>query len=300
MLASLPETEPNDKILLGNNLNTSNDDNQNLSLSSSASQPEQNFSGSEDQNAPNTPEREISSERLNRALESIANQATYELTNNHCKTDETKSDFTSLSINYELEILKLKKKVQQLKNDNIILSTCISNEVKENALLEDKLKSGKVEGGETLNKIYELISYKNNENIFNFFNRLNEKYNEEKSREEFIKGLEEIYVKINNLQQSSGEQNNIKVIWRWLKQLVKDLKIIDDENQNIQAQIEHISQEGESYQQYCESIFRDYGLRDIEDLKAFIHELLVRKTIDEKRVHKLKQVLMGNGGHVEN
>ena len=68
---------------------------------------------------------------------------------------------------------------------------------------------------------------------------------------------------------------------------IKDLLIEKEKN----ARIKVTQKENNLYQEYCTELITRYNLNSIFELKQFINSLLLKNTINKKRVEKLRKVL---------
>ena len=85
-------------------------------------------------------------------------------------------------------------------------------------------------------------------------------------------------------------QENFEVI----EPVTENTTTNNNENENIIEEINNVSQDIANYKGYCDGLIQNLGLHSVEELKGFVNELILKKNIDRKRVHKLKKVLVGN------
>ena len=134
---------------------------------------------------------------------------------------------------------------------------------------------------EILPKLTEMINYLN-------------KYNNEensKIKEDLISKLKSLYIATTDYKDSK-DNISIQDLWRWIKQLinnVKQLSIEKEKNEEIYKKNNY-----EVYKKYCEKLIKEFGLNSFDELKFFINDLLTKNNINKKRVEKLRKVLMNN------
>ena len=202
------------------------------------------------------------------------------------------------SINkYKNEINKLKKEIQNLENSNDILS----NQLKEEEKRNEELNIIKNEKEENDNSILMDISHCLQVDSFDeiipklteMINYLNKYNNEEnaKIKEDLISKLKSLYIATTDYKDSK-DNISIQDLWRWIKQLinnVKQLSIEKEKNEEIYKKNNY-----EIYKKYCEKLIKEFGLNSFDELKFFINDLLTKNNINKKRVEKLRKVLMNN------
>lgn len=212
---------------------------------------------------------------------------TYEINKSEYVSKEDE-EFANKSIKYEIEILRLKKEIQNLDTENTFLSAQLSEQEKNNKTIEDDINKENTLIAQ-INKSLNIDVYK--DNASEQLNKMNSEYNEEMAKNEFINGLRTLYVSQNNVAESDVD---IKTIWRWIKALIASVDELNNENENIIEEINNVSQDIENYKGYCDGLIQNLGLHSVDELKGFVNELILKKNIDRKRVHKLKKVLVGN------
>lgn len=212
---------------------------------------------------------------------------TYEINKSEYVNKEDE-EFANQSIKYEIEILRLKKEIKNLDTENIFLSAQLNEQKNNNNTMENDI-----------NKENTLISQINNslnidiykDNVSEHLNKMNSEYNEALAKDEFINGLRTLYLSQNNVEESDV---SIKTIWRWIKALIASVDELNNENESIIEEINNVSQDIENYKGYCDGLIQHLELNSVDELKGFVNELILKKNIDRKRVHKLKKVLVGN------
>jgi hypothetical protein len=208
-----------------------------------------------------------------------------------------KNDYNSSINKYQSEINKLKKEIESLENSNDILS----NQLKEEEKRNEELNIIKNEKEENDNSILLDISHCLQVNSFDeilpklteMINYLNKYNNDENSKikEDLISKLKSLYIATNDIKESK-DNISIQDLWRWIKQLinnVKQLSVEKDKNEEIYKQNNY-----EIYKNYCEKLIKEFGLNSFDELKFFINDLLTKNNLNKKRVEKLKKVLMNN------
>ena len=207
------------------------------------------------------------------------------------------NDYNNSINKYQNEINKLKKEIESLENSNDILS----NQLKEEEKRNEELNIIKNEKEENDNSILLDISHCLQVNSFDeilpklteMINYLNQYNNDENSKikEDLISKLKSLYIATNDIKESK-DNISIQDLWRWIKQLinnVKQLSIEKDKNEEIYQQNNY-----EIYKNYCEKLIKEFGLNSFDELKFFINDLLTKNNLNKKRVEKLKKVLMNN------
>mgnify|MGYP002624564625 CR=1 FL=1 len=207
------------------------------------------------------------------------------------------NDYNSSINKYQSEINKLKKEIESLENSNDILS----NQLKEEEKRNEELNIIKNEKEENDNSILLDISHCLQVNSFDeilpklteMINYLNKYNNDENSKikEDLISKLKSLYIATNDIKESK-DNISIQDLWRWIKQLinnVKQLSVEKEKNEEIYKQNNY-----EIYKNYCEKLIKEFGLNSFDELKFFINDLLTKNNLNKKRVEKLKKVLMNN------
>lgn len=209
---------------------------------------------------------------------------TYEL---HKSSYISKEDeeFANQSIKYEIEIMKLKKEIKNLQTQNIFLNAQINEQETEINSLQNDIETA----NPIIDKINEYIQQNTGDNSpMHYIQKISSEYNEVLAKEEFVNGLKTLYLSQNTV---NSDQIDIKTIWRWVKQLVSLVNDLNVENEKIVEQINITSQNQNNYINYCNELIQNLGLNSVEQLKRYINELILKKNIDNKRVHKLRKML---------
>ena len=204
---------------------------------------------------------------------------------------------------YEEEIARLKQEISNLENDNDILSNQLIEEERKNEELH-QLKNEKEESDnsilsdishclqvssfeEILPKLTEMINYLTNYN--------NDK--KSKMKEDIISKLKSLYIITND---SKEKKDNISIqdLWRWIKQLIKEVDELSLEKEKYEEMYNKNS--NDVYKNFCEKLIKEFGLNSFDELKFFINDLMTKNDLNKKRVEKLRKVLMNNNNDSDN
>ncbi len=198
------------------------------------------------------------------------------------------------NIEYELEIQRLKKQYNSLKFRNKFLLTKLDDLIKSNTLLEEDINTNILDKY-GINEIINDYSFSNNN--LNSFEKINEIYlicEDLNLKNELINGLKTLYIlKNNEFQIGKNEELNIKVIWRWIKNLIENIKNTNEEVNNFKIGLEHLKEEKQIFKDFCLDLMEKFNIEDIEELKNQINSLIINRNIEKKRINKLKKVLTG-------
>ena len=137
-----------------------------------------------------------------------------------------------------------------------------------------------------LNKIDEI--YPKLTEIINYINKnIDEKNPNNKARDELIKNIENLY---RNLTNDKNENIELKILWRWVKHLINNIKkLLNEKEQNEQIYKELLI--NDIYKNFCVELIDEYNLNNINELKEFIFDLLERNDTNRKGELKLKNIL---------
>ena len=215
-------------------------------------------------------------------------------------------DLSSLDsdVKYTTLINQLKNQIIQLENKNILLSKEIETENKKNIdlynILNNKEKDienilEKIKKYLKLNKIDEI--YPKLTEIINYINNnIDEKNPNNKARDELIKNIENLY---RNLTNDKNENIELKILWRWVKHLINNIKkLLNEKEQNEQIYKELLI--NDIYKNFCVELIDEYNLNNINELKEFIFDLLERNDENRKRELKLKNILFDSDSNNNN
>ena len=106
-------------------------------------------------------------------------------------------------------------------------------------------------------------------------------------KEEFINGLKTLYL----LKNKNNEELSIKKLWRWLKDIIENIRNINDENENFKTGLEHLKQEKDIFKNFCLDLMSQLNIKNIDGLKNYINSLIMKRNIEKKRISQLKKVL---------
>ena len=207
------------------------------------------------------------------------------------------NDYNNSINKYQNEINKLKKEIENLENSNDILS----NQLKEEEKRNEELNIIKNEKEENDNSILLDISHCLQVNSFDeilpklteMINYLNKYNNEESSKikEDLISKLKSLYIATTDSKESK-DNISIQDLWRWIKQLINNVKQLSIEKEKNEEMYKKNNYE--IYKKYCDKLIKEFGLNSFDELKFFINDLLTKNNINKKRVEKLRKVLMNN------
>lgn len=181
---------------------------------------------------------------------------------------------------YQEEIARLKAKNITLKHQNQILL---------NELNKSQMNKKKSNEEESIQELLQYLGISSKEEIIPRLQEIINSNNETALRDEFISKLNMLYIELTG-KNSNNNNVNIKELWSWIKQLIntiKDLLIEREQNERIKV----TQKENNLYQEYCTELIKRYNLNSIFELKQFINSLLLKNTINKKRVEKLQKVL---------
>lgn len=112
--------------------------------------------------------------------------------------------------------------------------------------------------------------------------------NESSIRNELIAKMKSLYIALTGT--NNEKEVDIKLIWRWIKHLIRTVKEMANEKENTLHLINNVN-DSLAYRDFCVSLIEDNGLGSIAELQGFIKELYAKANIGEKRIDKLKKVL---------
>lgn len=118
--------------------------------------------------------------------------------------------------------------------------------------------------------------------------------NNEQLRNEFVSKIKELYRELTGDNTEKEGQEEILTIWNWIKGLMKMIKDLLNENDKLKRLNNPVKFERGDMLGYITKLMKTYNLRDIPQLQEFIDNLLMKNTINKKRVEKLKKVLTKN------
>ncbi len=206
-------------------------------------------------------------------------------------------DLSSLEsdVKYTTLINQLKNQIIQLENKNILLSKEIETENKKNIDLYNILNNKEKDIENILEKIKKYLKLNKIDEIYpklieivNYINiNIDEKNPNNKARDELIKNIENLY---RNLTNDKNENIELKILWRWVKHLINNIKkLLNEKEQNEQIYKELLI--NDIYKNFCVELIDEYNLNNINELKEFIFDLLERNDTNRKGELKLKNIL---------
>ena len=108
-----------------------------------------------------------------------------------------------------------------------------------------------------------------------------------------IKNIENLY---RNLTNDKNENIELKILWRWVKHLINNIKkLLNEKEQNEQIYKELLI--NDIYKNFCVELIDEYNLNNINELKEFIFDLLERNDINKKRELNLKNILFDSNSN---
>ena len=211
---------------------------------------------------------------------------------NNCVSNE-ENEFINQSLQYEIEIMNLKKEIKSLTTQNVFLKAQLNEQEFQNEELLQKINGTNPQYQHIINTVEDMLNTtvsltdnKSSDKLENI--KLN--YQQSLTYEQFIIELKELYYQYNN----TSNQVDIHRLWQWVNELVNQIENIENDNNKLNEHMNLIEHSNEKYRNYCHELILNLGLNSIEQLQGFINDLLIKKTIDQKRVRKLRKVLIGN------
>lgn len=80
-------------------------------------------------------------------------------------------------------------------------------------------------------------------------------------------------------------KNDIKELWRWLKKILKDSIKTHETKPAEQLKMEECKE-------FCDNIIKDFGLKDVKELKGYMNDLAAKNVKNKTRVERMKKLLM--------
>ena len=208
---------------------------------------------------------------------------------------------------YKAEIDRLKKEINDLKNDNEYLNNQLKEEQRKNEQLFS-IQKAKDENensilaeishclqvasfDEILPKLNEVINYLNN-NVNNNSQKNKTNDGNNKIRDELISKLQNLYLSLTGSDEKK-EEVTIKILWRWIKHLINTVKQLAlEKEQNIET-YQKMNEIGE-YKEYCDELISVFNLQNLDELKLFMEENFF------KQINKDNQQEMRNMPNMQN
>lgn len=200
--------------------------------------------------------------------------------NNHYINKENTVSNTTIIQQYQEEIARLKAKNITLKHQNQILL---------NELNKSQMNKKNSKEEESIQELLNYLGIASKEEIIPRLQEIINSNNETALRDEFISKLNMLFIELTG-KNTNNNNVNIKELWSKIKQMIntiKDLLIEKEKNDRIKV----TQKENNLYQEYCTELITRYNLNNIFELKQFINSLLLKNTINKKRVEKLQKVL---------
>lgn len=101
------------------------------------------------------------------------------------------------------------------------------------------------------------------------------------SKDEFINSVYSLY--LTTMPPNKKKKTDISDLWEWIQSNHKNSEIAVREGRN--------DNENDVYKQYCEGIMEEYDLKNFEEMKEFLDELLLKNNKNEKFVEGMKKIL---------
>ena len=208
---------------------------------------------------------------------------------------------------YKAEIDRLKKEINDLKNNNEYLNNQLKEEQRkneqlfsiqkakdenENSILSEISHCLQVASfDEILPKLNEVINYLNN-NVNNNSQKNKANDGNNKIRDELISKLQNLYLSLTGSDEKK-EEVTIKILWRWIKHLINTVKQLAlEKEQNIET-YQKMQEIGE-YKEYCDELISVFNLQNLDELKLFMEENFF------KQINKDNQQEMRNMANMQN
>ena len=232
-------------------------------------------------------------------IESIDNK-----NNNNIDKDSINSNAKVNSLNSE--IVQLKKEIISIQKNNNILLAKLKEEKKKHISLssfesENENMPNDIELNNILNEISNNLAIKSFDEIvpklkemIEYLNiNIYEKNEANKKRNELILKLRELYISSNIINEKKGNIS-IKVIWRWIKNLINNYKSLLVEKAKKEEILKNLENNDNFYKESCDELMAKYKKNNLEELNKFIEELIKRNNINRKRVEQLKKILVND------
>jgi hypothetical protein len=102
----------------------------------------------------------------------------------------------------------------------------------------------------------------------------------------------------NNNKHNKHNDNIIVDLWKWINHLIRNNKsktnvnnintLLNNNNNNINNN----TPKPNEYQQYCERIMKEYGLKTMHDFSVFIDKLLKKSNKNDNFLEGIKKILL--------
>lgn len=201
------------------------------------------------------------------------------------------ANYQKMTIKYQTEIAKLKAKMASMIKDNEEINAKIQKEQKRKEELTKKKEEKKKKEEMIIEEIKKYFDIKEEAEIVPKIESMKvEERKDNKLREELIEKVRNMYIKLSGTNENKDEID-IQILWRWIKHLMNTVNELQNEKEHNIEVLNDLMQ-NDQYHNYFAQIINDFKLKDIDELKLFIDELISINTINKKRVQKLKKVLL--------
>ena len=201
------------------------------------------------------------------------------------------ANYQKMTIKYQTEIAKLKAKMASMIKDNEEISARLEREKKRKEELIKRQKEKKDKEEKIINEMKNYFDVKApNEILLKIESLRVVEQKDKKLREELIMKVKNMYVKLTETNEDKDDID-IQILWRWIKHLMNTVNELQNEKERNVNVLNDLTQ-NDIYHNYFAQIINDFNLKDIDELKFFINELISINTINKKRVQKLKKVLL--------
>ena len=232
--------------------------------------------------------------------------------NNNNNTDNDNINKNDRDYLLSTEIEQLKKEIISIqKNNNILLGKFKEEKNKHISLSSFESENENIPNDTELNNMLTDIS--NNlaiksfddivpklKEMIEYLNINNQEKNEvHKKRNELIFKLKKLYVSSNKINETI-ENISIKVIWRWIKNLINNYKSLLMEKAKKEEIFKNVEKNENFYKASCNELMIKYKKNNLEELNKFIEELIKRNNLNKKRVEQLKKILVNDNKNNRN
>ena len=200
-------------------------------------------------------------------------------------------------LKYQKEISKLKYKMQSLENESEKIKQHLDEQIRKKETIILKQQEQEENEQKIINEIISILEISSPNEIIPRVQLMLDQINKPESNlsYELINKIKDLYIRLSETTEKK-EEIDVQIIWRWVKHLITTLNSLNQEQQK-NIQILNELKRNDKYKNYFEQIIKEYNLKNVDELKSFISELLNINTMNKKRVHKLKKVLLDNDGY---
>ena len=196
------------------------------------------------------------------------------------------------NIKYQIEIQELNNKLLLLEKQNINLSNNLALLKEKNKKIENNLNN--LKNKNIMNNILKLLCIDKieEEKIFKNLEDLIIKYDNLIMKNEFINGISMIYYNLgNNSNFYLNNEEKINILWNWINFIIKSIKIVNSENNNIVISAKIQINENNEYRIICEELLKKLKLNSIIELKEKIKYINYKNLKNKKKINKFKKIL---------